>query len=473
MLANAIRNNYNKAEIIDLFNTVKEKFKDDKILSDKLHTYIKNQNNSDEEQAKERMVIFQILKDSNFYSQYFTRTRKRDIDLKKIDRGVETLKFRLIEEEKKKYDEVTQYINKLSINSPMSRIFTLIARQRQMTSCIPAALQHWKDNGAMEEILYEDMGVDIDDEYSNIKIDNDIPDIEITEEMIHHFTRIDTKYGKLLSSLNKLKQEEPNEKIIIFSFYRYTIHYLYNRLTNDGFSCEKMMGGMGDEKIEIINRFRDSSKCNILISSEVGSEGIDLQFASIEINYDLPWNPMRIEQRIGRIDRIGQKKEKIRILNLYCENTIEDKVIDRLYDRIKIFEHSIGDIEEIMGNKIYEISKVLLDPNLSEEEKERKADDQINIIENNKIEMERLEEQASQSAEFSDIIFENIYKASNNKRYIMPEELIQYTYDFFEQNYAGTQITKNDDYSSRITLSDEAKIDFREPLKTLDKNKII
>ena len=468
MLANAIRNDNDgdKTEIIDLYNKVKEKFKEDVTLNKKLQAYIKSQFNSAEEQAKERIAIFQILKDSNFYSQYFTRTRKRDIDEEKIERSVETLNFPLSDEEYKKYQEVTKYINKLSVNSPMSRTFTLIARQRQMTSCIPAALQHWKDNDVMEEILYEDIGLDTEDEDSKIKIDSYIPDIETSEEMIKHFTRIDSKYKRLLLFLKELRQNEHNEKVIIFSFYRYTIHYLYDRLSKDNFKCEKMMGGMGDEKIEIIKRFKENSEFNILISSEVGSEGIDLQFASIEINYDLPWNPMRIEQRIGRIDRIGQKKDKIRILNLYCENTIEDKVIYKLYDRIDIFKHSIGDIEEIMGNIIHEISRDLLDPNLSEEDKEKKAEKRIDIIEYNKIEMEKLEKQASQSAEFADKILENIKIANNNKRYIMPEELIQYTYDFFDQNYAGTQIIKNDDYSIIVNLSTEAQIDFREYIRS-------
>jgi len=461
MLANAIRNNHDKKEVVDLYNTVKEKLKDNKTLSEKILAYINNQTNS----AEERMSLFQILKDSSFYSQFFTRTRKRDVDLEKRERCVETLGFKLLDEEYKKYQEVTKYINRLSVNSPMSRIFTLIARQRQMTSCIPAALQHWKDNDTMEEILYEDMGLDKEDEFSNITLDNDIPNIETSEEMIKYFTHIDSKYQCLLDYLKKLKQDEPNEKVIIFSFYRYTIHYLHDRLSKDGLNCEKMMGGMGDEEINIIEHFRDSSECNILISSEVGSEGIDLQFASIEINYDLPWNPMRIEQRIGRIDRIGQKKDKIRILNLYCENTIEDRVIYKLYNRIDIFKHSIGDIEEIMGNKIHEISRVLLDPNLNEKEKEQKVENNINIIANNKNEMEKLEEQAAMSAEFSDMILENINNANSNRRYIMPEELIQYTLDFFSQNYSGTRIENNDAYSLIMTLSTEAQMDFREYLR--------
>ena len=223
-----------------------------------------------------------------------------------------------------------------------------------------------------------------------------------------------------------------------------------------------MMGGMGDDKNNIIERFRDYSNCNILISSEVGSEGIDLQFASIEINYDLPWNPMRLEQRIGRIDRIGQTKNKIRILNFICQNTIEDRVIERLYERIDIFKHSIGDIEEILGNQISQLSIDLLTSDLNEREKQEKAFQKIEAIANNKIEIEKLEEQASLSAEFSDIILENIKNANNNKRYIMAEELIQYTDDFFALNFSGTRIESNDNYSRIISLSVEAQIDFRD-----------
>jgi hypothetical protein len=194
----------------------------------------------------------------------------------------------------------------------------------------------------------------------------------------------------------------------------------------------------------------------------VGSEGIDLQFASVEINYDLPWNPMRLEQRIGRIDRIGQEKDKIRILNFICQNTIEDRVIGRLYERIDIFKHSIGDIEEILGDKINQISIDLLTSDLNEQEKEKQAFQKIDAIANNKIEIEKLEEQAGLSAEFSDFILENIKNANNNKRYIMAEELIQYTEDFFAVNYSGTRIENNDNHSRMIFLSAEAQADFRD-----------
>jgi hypothetical protein len=106
-----------------------------------------------------------------------------------------------------------------------------------------------------------------------------------------------------------------------------------------------------------------------------------------------------------------------------------------------------------------------LTSNLSDKEREEQAYQKIEAIANNKIELEKLEEQAGLSAEFSDIIFENINNANNNKRYIMAGELIQYTKDFFKLNYSGTRIEDNDESSLFITLSREAQIAFRDYIR--------
>ena len=75
-----------------------------------------------------------------------------------------------------------------------------------------------------------------------------------------------------------------------------------------------------------------------------------MQFCNVIFNYDLPWNPMRVEQRIGRIDRIGQTAEKLFVFNLVVKGTIEDRINSRLYDRLGIFESSIGELEPILGD---------------------------------------------------------------------------------------------------------------------------
>ena len=122
----------------------------------------------------------------------------------------------------------------------------------------------------------------------------------------------------------------PDEKLIVFSFYRKTLSYLAERLLEDGIKSQVLIGGMKETKQEVISRFKESSDISVLLSSEVASEGVDLQFCRVLFNYDLPWNPMKVEQRIGRIDRIGQQAEKISIVNLLFANTIDHRIHDRL-----------------------------------------------------------------------------------------------------------------------------------------------
>ena len=90
----------------------------------------------------------------------------------------------------------------------------------------------------------------------------------------------------------------------------------------------------------------------MLLSSEVGSEGLDMQFCDALVNYDLPWNPMVVEQRIGRIDRFGQKSPIVNIYNLVVKDSIQEDIYTRLLDRIGIFRGCIGDLEAILDKDL-------------------------------------------------------------------------------------------------------------------------
>ena len=107
----------------------------------------------------------------------------------------------------------------------------------------------------------------------------------------------DTKYAQLLRSLRRYWRVNPGKKVVLFSFYRHTLHYLAERLGEDGIASVLVHGGM--DKQEALRSFEDVNGPDILLSSEVSAEGVDLQFSSLLVNYDLPWNPARIEQRIG------------------------------------------------------------------------------------------------------------------------------------------------------------------------------
>jgi superfamily II DNA/RNA helicase len=112
----------------------------------------------------------------------------------------------------------------------------------------------------------------------------------------------------------------------------------------------------------------------VLLTAEVGSEGVDLQFSRVLINYDLPWNPMKIEQRIGRIDRIGQEAEKIFIWNLGYADTIDERTYARLLAKLHIFKRVLGGMEAILGELINELTSDLSSCPLTAEQERKRID---------------------------------------------------------------------------------------------------
>jgi SNF2 family DNA or RNA helicase len=234
----------------------------------------------------------------------------------------------------------------------------------------------------------------------------------------------DSKY----SALVEIVEIENKNQIIIFSFFRKTLYYLHSRLKLDGYSVGLIIGGMDlDIRNSIIDDFREN-RFQILLSSEVGSTGLDMQFCSRMINYDLPWNPMVIEQRIGRIDRIGQQSEVINIFNFIYKNTIEEQIYNRLYERIGLFENSLGDLDEILGEKqLYLETEIenLYKTHLSKQEREKKLDDLASAFEKNKLITQTIEEGLKDSFS-NDLYFQNeIESIEKSKNYITEKDLIE------------------------------------------------
>lgn len=138
----------------------------------------------------------------------------------------------------------------------------------------------------------------------------------------------------------------PNDKIIIFTQYKPSQFYLQWYLTEHNISAVSYTGDMSQSKKSwMLAEFKRNKQ--VLIATEAGSEGINLQFASHIINYDLPWNPMRIEQRIGRIHRLGQKND-VHIIHFAIKNTLEEHVLKTLHEKVDLVEQTVGDIDEIL-----------------------------------------------------------------------------------------------------------------------------
>ena len=156
---------------------------------------------------------------------------------------------------------------------------------------------------------------------------------------------------KLLTTLFKadpVEKAHPSEKVLIFTHFRRTLDLLAERLQKLGLSFVIYHGQLTTEaKNKAIANFE--AEAQILLSTEAAGEGRNLQFCRTMVNFDIPWNPMRIEQRVGRIHRIGQTRE-VRIYNLSARGTVEDYLLDLLDQKLNMFELVIGEMDMILGH---------------------------------------------------------------------------------------------------------------------------
>ncbi|MGD9154201.1 MAG: SNF2-related protein [Bacillota bacterium] len=139
------------------------------------------------------------------------------------------------------------------------------------------------------------------------------------------------------------------EKVIIFTEFLATQSYVRTRLEQAGFLTLAFDGHLSATKKEFTKyQFKQQPQYRVLVCTESGGEGINLQFCNTMINYDLPWNPMRLEQRIGRIHRLGQMRD-VFIYNLYTQNTVEEHLLRLLDEKVRMFEMVIGESERVIS----------------------------------------------------------------------------------------------------------------------------
>jgi len=153
----------------------------------------------------------------------------------------------------------------------------------------------------------------------------------------------DKKFKTLIDLIErvKTKEDDPDLKVIVFTEFRSTQEAIIKFLEKFGYGCAYINGSLSrDAKNEQVSLFRDEKQ--ILVSTDAGGEGINLQFCHCMINFDLPWNPSRLEQRIGRIDRIGQKHNSF-IFNFRLKETVEDRVREILEEKLELIKEQFGE----------------------------------------------------------------------------------------------------------------------------------
>ncbi|ARK31422.1 DEAD/DEAH box helicase [Halalkalibacter krulwichiae] len=249
-------------------------------------------------------------------NKVMVRNRREETGIEWTKRIVETVQIEFSESERAFYSEIEQLRGS-------SSHFALLTLKRELCSSREAAFMTLKN--MIERAHKEGRALPEAERLLN----------KIGEVAGH------AKAEKALELIQKI-----NDKVIIFTEYRATQLYLQWYLKQNGISSVPFRGGFKRGKKDWMRQLFQNN-AQVLIATEAGGEGINLQFCSHIINYDLPWNPMRIEQRIGRIHRLGQK-EDVRIYNFAVTDTVEQHILKLLYEKIHLFESVIGELDDIL-----------------------------------------------------------------------------------------------------------------------------
>jgi SNF2 family DNA or RNA helicase len=403
-------------------------------------------------------------------------------EIKKLftNRKVETIDFQIDEDEYDFYHELTRYVEDQSIkasqdDSARGRAlgFTMAMLQRRFASSMYAvrrSLERMKDK--REKILenpegyrQEQIAKKLPDDFEELteseqqKIIGDLESLvasidpnDLRDEIVRLKSLIklalDLESREIESKLVKLKEvitkeglfRESKMKLLLFTEHKDTLDYLVGKLQEWGLSVTQIHGGMkiGDRdtpqtRIYAEREFRE--ECQVLVATEAAGEGINLQFCWLMINYDIPWNPVRLEQRMGRIHRYGQEKDCL-IFNFVATNTREGRVLGKLFDRIRAIERDLdpeqtGKVFNVLGdifpaNQLERMVREMYARNLTEDVIKSRIVEQIDTEHFRKITHSALEGLAKREFDRSKLLGKT---AEAKERRLVPESVE----DFFLQ----------------------------------------
>jgi superfamily II DNA or RNA helicase len=278
-------------------------------------------------------------------------------------------------EERALYERIEEYITRFYRKYEDERKglgFVMTVYRRRLTSSFYAVQQSLKRRLAFlrgqaglglveDDVEQEELSLDVDEWHL---ADRSLyrEEIAYVEDFVHALGMLgghDSKIERLLSDLREAFRQR--DTVIVFTQYTDTMDFLREQLRQSygpQVACYSGRGGQRWDgvmwvpvtKEEIKNAFREGKEIKILLCTEAASEGLNLQTCGVLVNYDMPWNPMRVEQRIGRVDRIGQRYGEVWIRNYFYEDTIEARVYQALSRRIDWFQDVVGPLQPILAH---------------------------------------------------------------------------------------------------------------------------
>lgn len=253
-------------------------------------------------------------------NQVMVRNRRQDTGIEWTNRQVNIIPIQFTEEEKEVYEMIVDLKN---ISPIFSGAFSMITLQKEMCSSKEATF-----------LTLNKMRQNCTNREENASVENVMQKLMALEK--------NSKAEKAYEIISQAK-----DKVIIFTEYKASQAYLQWYLNTKGITSVLFNGKFNKNKRDYMKHlFKEHAQ--VLIATESGGEGINLQFCHHVINYDLPWNPMKLEQRIGRVHRLGQEHD-VHIYNLAIDNTIEIDILNLLYKKIDVFEKVVGDLDDILS----------------------------------------------------------------------------------------------------------------------------
>ncbi|MEX2281100.1 MAG: SNF2-related protein [Gemmatimonadota bacterium] len=319
--------------------------------------------------------------------RYFKAGR---LETRIADRSVEDRFIDLSPAERLLYEQVEDYISNAYQSATASKRtavgFVMTIYRRRIASSF-RALQKTLEarriprTGYLESLRFtvsedasddESQG-DVMDAQDTLKLEKEVKEDRAAIDRLLAVVKtlpVDSKTTELVSSLRELAKQG-YALVMVFTQYTDTMDFLRVELVRHGFDRLLCLSGRGGEaptgnqswtnisRDEVKRRFREGV-AQILLCTDAAAEGLNFQFCGALINYDMPWNPMRVEQRIGRIDRLGQKYDRVQVINLHYRGTVEADVYQALRSRIKLFESVVGRLQPILSRLSSRISNVVL-----------------------------------------------------------------------------------------------------------------
>jgi superfamily II DNA or RNA helicase len=378
---------------------------------------------SGENSSENRILIQRDMADLNTMSNLLTRTRKRDVEERSPIRMPKKLHVNLSDQERDVFEMVEeelieQYAKENEFGEIIpNRSIGFLQKARQLASSLHASQ-------------------------------------DLNPNLIS-----DTKFTEFKKVVNEVVVRS-GRKLVVFAEFKKTLKYLESRLKADGFRPVLITGDNAKERPMLLRKFREDPEMQILLASKVGTEGIDLQFCDALVNYDLPWNPMIVEQRIGRLDRIGQKSEMIHLYNLITTDSVEEDVYDRLLNKIHIFESSIGALEVILSTDeseerdIEKLERTLYGKRLTKEQRRHLIDQKARAMINQRENLEAIEKELT-DAMVQDMYFRNeIDRIVRNERYLTATDVRGFVLGYIHNKFPQINVQNDSKVgSTSLTLS--------------------